>query len=112
MRFSSILALFFISGVVIQPALAQSVSSNQGTQSSDTVIQPSPSEILGEDSNKQSLQNDEADNGHEERQPDEQTESVRRTEVPQSASQWLAELQNIITNANFQVSFVQTVAGK
>ena len=112
MRFSSILALFFISGVVIQPAFAQSVSSNQGTQSSDTVTQPSPSEILGEEPNKQSLQNNEADNGREERQPDEQSEAVRRTDVSQSASQWLAELQNIITNANFQVSFVQTVAGK
>ncbi|GFD70203.1 sigma-E factor regulatory protein RseB [Alteromonas sp. KUL156] len=112
MRCRSFVALFFISGTVIQPALAQLTPSTLGLQISATPAQSSTTDLGGQDANKEGSQRDREEQTRNERQRDEQSDARQRAEVPQSASQWLAELQNIITNANFQVSFVQTVAGK
>lgn len=112
MRCRYFVALFFISGTVIQPALAQLTPSTLGLQISATPAQSSTTDLGGQDANKEGSQRDSEDQTRNERQRDEQSDARQRAEMPQSASQWLAELQNIITNANFQVSFVQTVAGK
>ena len=102
MRCSSIVALFFISGAVVQTTHAQ--SSSAVSQVPRTSSQsPAVSDKAEVDPTQDAPHNF---------QVNETRDVTASAETqPQSASQWLAELQNIITNANFQVSFVQTIAG-
>lgn len=114
MRCCSFVALFFISGTVIQPVFAQSTS-----PADDTQVSSSPRQVSGdvnvspqEDSQLESSQQQSKEGDLDEVPRDREEMPASRGQLPQTASQWLAELQNIITNANFQVSFVQTIAGK
>lgn len=127
MRCSSIFALFFITGSAIQPTHAQSASFEQ--EAKNTTISGAPAHTTngGNSESQANLVPDKALAQQENSKPEEseqeydnQKQGKRALEEqftpelsqPQSANQWLAELQNIITNANYQVSFVQTVAGK
>lgn len=126
MRCSSILALFFISGAAIQPTIAQTTSLSEETKAPIAPVQNVNDGNVELDANSESSTRagrlDEADQEEAvrgdviqeqlEQSRSEQNASASRARAPQSANQWLAELQNIITNANFQVSFVQTIAGK
>ncbi|HAA98331.1 MAG TPA: sigma-E factor regulatory protein RseB [Alteromonas macleodii] len=126
MRCSYILALFFISGAAIQPTIAQTTSLSEETKAPIAPVQNVNDGNVELDANSESNTRagrlDEAEQEEAvrddviqeqlEQSRSEQNASASRTREPQSANQWLAELQNIITNANFQVSFVQTIAGK
>ena len=119
MRCSSILALFFISGGAINPTFAHAMTPSEVTSSSGTRVQAN-SDAKSEDNSSTGKNATQEERGEQEESPQGQTDQSRNeknaTASPtlqlQSANQWLAELQNIITNANFQVSFVQTIAGK
>ena len=126
MRCSSILALFFISGTAIQPTVAQTASLSEETKAPiapvENVNDGDVELDASSESNTRAGRLDEADQEEAvqedliqeqlEQNRSEQNASASLAREPQSANQWLAELQNIITNANFQVSFVQTIAGK
>ncbi|WP_334021222.1 MucB/RseB C-terminal domain-containing protein [Alteromonas sp. S015] len=121
MRCSSILALFFISGTAIQSSVAQTTSQSEETKAPGTSVKNVSDGDVKLDANSETLAKvDQGEDAgpevaiHEqvEQSRNEQHAAASHTRHLQSANQWLAELQNIITNANFQVSFVQTIAGK
>jgi len=115
MRCSSILALFFISGAAIQPTIAQTTSLSEETKAPIAPVQNVNDGDVELDANSESNTRagrlDEADQEEAVREDviqeqleqsrSEQNASASRAREPQSANQWLAELQNIITNANF-----------
>lgn len=117
MRCRSILALFFISGLGVQPAVAQTSSVEEAESSRIAALSSSENNTELKANSEASIKVDQQELSEqreavEEQVREEQRATASQVQQPQSANQWLAELQNIITNANFQVSFVQTVAGK
>ena len=115
MRCRSILALFFISGLGVQPAVAQTSSVEEAESSRIAVLSSSENNTELKANSEASIKVDQQELSEqreavEEQVREEQRATASQVQQPQSANQWLAELQY---NAyiDFYSRFVPTVPG-